>query len=69
MGILAIGQAWRAVAIAVFATMVAPGCTLLVSNQTKAGPGSPIPCTDACGNDVQCQARCVDAPPATGYVH
>ena len=56
-------------ATAVPAVATLGGCTFLVSNQTKTGPGSPIPCTDVCGNDVQCQAGCADAPPATGYVH
>jgi hypothetical protein len=54
---------------AVVAIAMLGGCTFLVSNQTKTGPGSPIPCADVCGNDVQCQAGCADAPPATGYVH
>jgi hypothetical protein len=56
--------AWAGMAITALA-----GCSLLVGGQTRAGPGSPIPCTDVCGNDVQCEAGCVDAPPATGYVH
>ncbi|HEY4012912.1 MAG TPA: hypothetical protein VGM06_06225 [Polyangiaceae bacterium] len=57
----------RALGLAALAAL--GGCAFLVSTQAKAGPGSHIPCADACGNDVQCQAGCVDAPPATGYVH
>jgi hypothetical protein len=55
--------------LGLFALTALSACSLIVSNQAKVGPGSTLPCTDSCGNDIQCQARCVDAPPATGYVH